>query len=222
MPLFRETNKYNFTCLFPFSSRRLFHSDPRLLIDYYRPKSPTPNPEPNTLYVGNIKLEYCFHYPFFDKFLHKLKFCQNETAKIPVHEADFAIYRQNLKQTGIYLITNKVNKKCYVGKSTNLRERFLNYGDRYYLTSKKNSLLCKSLLKFGLEKLDFVYNGPPKHVPYWANSKTLSKTLSGLNAFSVTIIEYCHPSVLDSREQHYINLLKPQLNIRNSVHKPSK
>lgn len=217
MPLFRETNITNFTRSLSFIPRRLFHSDSRLLIDYYRPRSPTPNPERNTLYVGDIKLEYCFHYPFFGKFRDQLRWCKDETTKkTSVEEAHFAIYRQNLKQTGIYLITNKVNKKCYVGKSTDLRERFLNYGDRYYLTSKKNSLLCKSLLKFGLEQTSFVYNGPPH--PSWAHRKTLS----GLNAFSVTIIEYCHPSVLDSREQHYINLLKPQFNIRNSVHNPPK
>lgn len=85
------------------------------------------------------------------------------------------------------MITNNINKKRYVGKSKNLLDRIDSYGSLTYLMSKPNSKICKALMKFG-----------------YAN-------------FSFTIIEHCHDYMLSKREQHFINTLKPQYNIRKSV-----
>lgn len=87
-------------------------------------------------------------------------------------------------KSGIYLLTNTITNKRYIGKSSNLLERFTNYSSYNYLESKQNSLICKSLLKFGLAK------------------------------FSVTILEYCKEPELSAREKYFIETIKPQLNIR--------
>ena len=39
----------------------------------------------------------------------------------------------------------------------------------------------------------------------------------GLHNFSLSILEYCKTSELRSQKQYYIDVLKPQLNIRKSI-----
>ena len=87
------------------------------------------------------------------------------------------------------MLTNKITKKRYIGKSHDLVERIVSYHSKDYLKSKKNSLICKALLKFGSANFKF------------------------------TIIEYCDQDIISRREQHFIDKLKPQYNIRRSVHK---
>jgi len=84
------------------------------------------------------------------------------------------------------MLTNNVNKKRYIGKSSNLMERFLNYSSKGLIEQKQSSMIHRALIKFGYDK------------------------------FSITIIEYCKESDLNSREQYFINVLKPQYNIRKS------
>ena len=91
-----------------------------------------------------------------------------------------------LNKKGIYMLTNNVNKKRYIGKSSNLMERFLNYSSKGLIEQKQSSMIHRALIKFGYDK------------------------------FSITIIEYCKESDLNSREQYFINVLKPQYNIRKS------
>jgi hypothetical protein len=93
------------------------------------------------------------------------------------------------KKSGIYKITNKVTKKIYIGKSKNLLVRLNSYFNEEYIKSKRSSKLCKAFLKFGYDK------------------------------FSFTVLEHCDIDLLSRREQLYINHLKPQYNIRKSVHK---
>lgn len=103
------------------------------------------------------------------------------------------ILRENAGKAGIYMFTNKITKKKYIGKSSDLRGRFLNYFSRGFLEiNKGGSLIYRHLLKFGFEN------------------------------FSLTILEYCPIDDLQSREQYFIDVLKPLLNIRKDVSNPIK
>nr|QCW06888.1 hypothetical protein [Drechslerella brochopaga] len=57
------------------------------------------------------------------------------------------------------------------------------YYSLYHITNRKDSIICKALLKYGYSK------------------------------FSLEILEYCDPSILIEREQYYIDVLKPQYNV---------
>jgi hypothetical protein len=84
---------------------------------------------------------------------------------------------------GIYMFRNLVNKKRYVGSSVNIRRRMLEYFNINYLERNKNMPICRALLKYGYSN------------------------------FSLEILEYCLPSDVISREQYYLDLLKPEYNI---------
>src|SRR5438046_4391873 len=95
------------------------------------------------------------------------------------------ISRYNENKSGVYRWVNKINGKSYVGSSTSLSKRILFY---YFLSSlrrkvKGSIIIHRALLKYGHSN------------------------------FSLDIIEYCEPNELISREQYYINLLKPEYNI---------
>lgn len=88
-------------------------------------------------------------------------------------------------KTGIYLFINKVNKKKYIGKAKNLQDRLRDYTNKNSLAkATDSSMFVRALLKFGSHN------------------------------FSFSIIEHCPAENLNKREQFYINLLKPQYNIR--------
>ena len=103
------------------------------------------------------------------------------------------ILNENDNKAAIYMITNKVTKKRYIGKSENLRGRFANYFSKKFLEiNKGSSLIYRNLLRFGFEN------------------------------FSLTILEYCPADNLQNKEQHYINIFMPSLNIRKLVTNPNK
>lgn len=87
-------------------------------------------------------------------------------------------------KAGIYMFTNNITKKMYIGKSSDLLERLINYSYVPTLWGKPSSNFNKALIKFGL------------------------------NNFSITLIEYCSIKELDEREAYYILFLKPQYNMR--------
>lgn len=92
----------------------------------------------------------------------------------------------NRNKSGVYQWVNLKNGKSYVGSSTDLGRRFKGYYSIYFLekeTQKRKSLIYSALLKYG-----------------YAN-------------FSVKILEHCDPSEVISREQYYLDLLKPEYNI---------
>jgi group I intron endonuclease len=107
-----------------------------------------------------------------------------------------AILDENNDKAGIYLITNKINKKHYVGKSSNLRNRFYNYFSEGFLLRNNDTKIYNIIRKLG-------------H-----------------NNFSLSILEYCSSpaggseadlSLLSSREQYFIDIFKPLYNSRKSV-----
>lgn len=92
-------------------------------------------------------------------------------------------------QAGIYMITNKINKKIYIGRSKNLRARLYNYFYVSRLEDKKSSRIHRALLKY-------------EHIN-----------------FSLTILELVNSnkdSVLKDREDFFIKVFKPQYNIARS------
>lgn len=91
-------------------------------------------------------------------------------------------------KAGIYMITNNVTKKFYIGMSKDLKGRFYNYLDINRLNMNKSNRLHKALLKYGF------------------------------SSFSITILEFCKPnsSILRKREDFYIKVFKPQYNIKRS------
>lgn len=94
-------------------------------------------------------------------------------------------------RAGIYMITNKITKKIYIGMSKNLKERFYNYLYIDRLKADKASRINKALLKYGY------------------------------NNFSITILEFCDNSsrpLLQAKEDSYIKLFKPQYNIARSTY----
>jgi len=96
------------------------------------------------------------------------------------------IYEENRNKSGVFRLVNKINGKSYVASSISLSNTFSIY---YSLGSLKREvkgsiIIYRALLKYGYSN------------------------------FSLHILEYCEPSILIKREQYYINLLKPEYNIK--------
>lgn len=90
---------------------------------------------------------------------------------------------------GVYMITNKVTKKFYIGATTNLKRRFYDYLRIKRLEENRSSRIHKALLKYGFDK------------------------------FSVTILELNQKenrNSLKEREDFFIQVFKPQYNIKRS------
>jgi hypothetical protein len=95
------------------------------------------------------------------------------------------IIKDNKKKCGIYLWTNILSGKIYVGSSTNLGIRFKDYFNYSHISNIKrsNSNIHKALIKYGYSN------------------------------FQLEIIEYCKADKCIEREQYYIELLQPEYNI---------
>lgn len=84
----------------------------------------------------------------------------------------------------IYRWTNIQSGKSYIGSAVNLSKRF----HMYY--SLKRLLSCKSI--------SLIYQ---------------ALLIYGHSQFRLEILEYCEPSNVIAREQHYLNVLTPEYNI---------
>lgn len=95
-------------------------------------------------------------------------------------------------KSGIYLWTNRLNGKKYVGSSVDLRRRFLEYYNVNRLLNEKSMPIYVALLKYG-----------------YAN-------------FSLTILETYDKDSLMSREKHFFDVYSPEYNILNIPGSPSR
>lgn len=96
------------------------------------------------------------------------------------------ILKENKGKSGVYRWVNLVNGKSYVGSSVNLGRRMRSYFSILNLNAeirRSKSIIYRSLVKYGYSN------------------------------FSLEILEYCEPSAVVLREQHYFDLLKPDYNI---------
>lgn len=84
---------------------------------------------------------------------------------------------------GVYKIHNKVTNKCYIGSSQKLRRRASGHRKGFRSGNHENPHLRNSWAKYG---------GP---------------------AFEFSILEYCAPEDLITREQYWMDLLQPNYNI---------
>jgi len=94
-------------------------------------------------------------------------------------------------KSGIYRWTNNISAKSYVGSSINLSARLYRYYSLAHIAAQaKHSLICKALVKYGYSNFRF------------------------------EILEYCNKHDTISREQYYIDLLKPEYNILPTAGSP--
>lgn len=122
------------------------------------------------------------YFRYFLSFL--LCFINSNVVYLNPQDSKAIILKENKGKAGIYLWTNKINGKRYVGSSIDLSARLRNYFNLSYLASSKDIMIIyKALLAYGFKN------------------------------FTLEILEYCDPSVLLEREQYYIDTLNPEYNI---------
>ena len=93
-------------------------------------------------------------------------------------------------KSGIYMWTNKLNGKKYVGSSVDLRRRLLEYYNVNRLLNEKSMPINVALLKYGYHN------------------------------FSFTILEICDMDSLMSREKHFFEVYSPEYNILKTPGSP--
>jgi hypothetical protein len=86
------------------------------------------------------------------------------------------ILSDNKGKSGIYMWTNLISNKRYIGSSVNLKRRLLEYFNVKKIMSQTSMVICRSLYKYGYSK------------------------------FSLTILEYCGVNDLKEREKYYFDL----------------
>lgn len=95
-------------------------------------------------------------------------------------------------KSGIYMWTNKLNGKNYVGSSVDLRRRLLEYYNLNRMLNEKSMPINLALLKYGYTN------------------------------FSFTILEVCDKDSLMSREKHFFEVYSPEYNILKTPGSPSR
>jgi group I intron endonuclease len=93
------------------------------------------------------------------------------------------ILLDNKGKSGIYMWKSLKDGKTYIGSARDLRRRLMGYFNINQLARTSNAYISRALLKYGY------------------------------SAFSLTILEYCDLDSLIEREQHYIDIIKPEYNI---------
>ena len=95
-------------------------------------------------------------------------------------------------KSGIYMWTNKLNDKKYVGSSVDLRRRLLEYYNVNRMLNEKSMPINVALLKYGYTN------------------------------FSLTILEICDKDSLVPREKHFFEVYSPEYNILKTPGSPSR
>jgi len=117
-----------------------------------------------------------------------------------------------INKPGVYLITNLINGKKYVGSSAIMLRRLKEYLNPLYLErnlEKGNSKLLRALLKYGYSNFEFkileMFEAPLPTT--WANPKP---TLQGCE---VRAPRAELRMLLLAREQYFLDKIKPEYNI---------
>ena len=95
-------------------------------------------------------------------------------------------------KSGIYMWTNKLNGKKYIGSSVDLRRRLLEYYNVNRLLNDNSMPINVALLKYGYTN------------------------------FSLTILEICDKDSLMSKEKHFFEVYSPEYNILKIPGSPSR
>lgn len=95
-------------------------------------------------------------------------------------------------KSGIYMWTNKLNGKQYVGSSVDLRRRILEYYNVNRLLNEKSMPIYVALLKYGYHN------------------------------FSFTVLDICDIDSLMSREKHFFEVYSPEYNILKTPGSPDR
>jgi len=95
-------------------------------------------------------------------------------------------------KSGIYMWTNKLNGKKYVGSSVDLRRRLSEYYNVNRILNEKSMPINVALLKYGYTN------------------------------FSLTILEICDKDSIMSREKHFFEVYSPEYNILKTPGSPSR
>lgn len=95
-------------------------------------------------------------------------------------------------KSGIYMWTNKLNSKKYVGSSVDLNRRLLEYYNVNRLLNENSMPINVALLKYGYHN------------------------------FSLTILDICDIDNLMSREKHFFEVYSPEYNILKTPGSPSR
>ena len=66
------------------------------------------------------------------------------------------ILSENKNKSGIYMWTNNINNKRYIGSSENLRARFLQYFNTNYLLRNTSMYICRALFKDGYSNFSLI------------------------------------------------------------------
>jgi len=102
--------------------------------------------------------------------------------KDPINQRDL-IRVDNSGKVGIYSWINNINGKFYIGKGNSLYLRLNDYYQKWYLESRTNLHIVRSLSKYKMSN------------------------------FSLVILKYTDLKSVVSYEKEFINLLKPEYNV---------
>nr|YP_009663733.1 hypothetical protein [Dactylella tenuis]QCW06870.1 hypothetical protein [Dactylella tenuis] len=142
--------------------------------------------------LGNSLIQRIYYFRFSNaSCFYKRNFSSDNSNIKPIvysspSEQKTQIFLENKKKCGIYLWTNLITGKSYVGSGVPLSRRLYSYFSEKYLNAqlkRGKSAIYSSILKYGLSN------------------------------FKLEILEYCEASDAISREQFYINKLKPEYNL---------
>lgn len=102
--------------------------------------------------------------------------------KDPTNQRDL-IREDNNRKVGIYSWVNNINGKFYIGSGNSLYLRLSDYYQKWYLKSRTNLYIVRSLSKYKMSN------------------------------FTLVILKYTNSKNVISCEREFINLLKPEYNI---------
>lgn len=97
----------------------------------------------------------------------------------------FKVSNENKNLSGIYIITNTINKKVYIGSTIKFRQRFIHHNSKLRSNKHENERLQNFVNKYGIHTLTF------------------------------SILHICEPDKKEEIEQYYMDLYYPNgFNIR--------